>query len=147
MIEQRIVKNKDDNYLEHNVIKYSKTLFGRKSILIVADKKDLMLSLSDYLKKFDVDIYNSMYGQDCIDRVSEGNKYDLIIMDDEMQPKTGYNTLQELQQIHRFKIPVIIVLDKSKSIIKEHYLNDGFSDYVFIENLTGDLNSIIKKYI
>ena len=146
-IEQRIVKNRENNDLEQNVIKYSRTLFSRKSILIVTDKKNLMLSLSEFLKKYEVDIYNSMYGQDCIDRVNVGNKYDLIIMDDEMQPKTGYNTLQELQKNHRFKTPVIIVLDKSKSIIKEHYLKDGFSDYVFVENLTDDLNKVIKKYI
>lgn len=146
-IEQRIVKNRENNDLEQNVIKYSRTLFSRKSILIVTDKKNLMLSLSEFFKKYEVDIYNSMYGQDCIDRVNVGNKYDLIIMDDEMQPKTGYNTLQELQKILRFKTPVIIVLDKSKSIIKEHYLKDGFSDYVFVENLTDDLNKVIKKYI
>lgn len=147
MIEQHIASNKESNYLEQNIINYSKSLFGKKSILIVTDKKNLMISLSEYLKKYDVDIYNSMYGQDCIDRVNAGNKYDLIIMDDEMHPKTGYNTMQDLQKIHRFKIPVIIVLDKSKSIIKDHYLNDGFSDYIFVENLIDDLNGVIKKYI
>ena len=64
-----------------------------------------------------------------------------------MIPLTGINTLQKLQNINHFKIPVVITIDKNKEAIKHHYLNDGFSDYILKDDLINDLNRIIKKYL
>ena len=144
-MEQRIMNNEtvDEKY----IMNYSKTIFSKQRILLVTDKKYLLDNINEYLKKFKVDVFTSMYGQDCIDKVKEGNYYDLIIIDDEMQPTTGINTLQELKQIPKFKIPVVILLDKNKEAIKEHYIKDGFSDYILIDNLNSEIDKIIKKYI
>ena len=88
-----------------------------------------------------------MYGQDCIDKIKDGNYYDLIIMDDEMQLKTGINTLEELNKIKKFKIPVVIMLDSNKEAIKSHYINDGFSDYLLISDIKNEIKRIIEKYL
>lgn len=145
-IEQRIEKE-NNNIEEKQIREYSKSLFGKKSILIVTDKKDLLISITDVLKKYNIDIYNSMYGNDCIDKIKDGNYYDLIILDDEMQQKTGINTLQELREIHKFRIPVVILLDKNKDSIKEHYIKDGFNDYVLLDNLSKEVDKVLKKYL
>lgn len=65
-----------------------------------------------------------MYGNDCIDRIKQGQKYDLILLEDEMQPITGINTLQELKLIKKFNTPVIVMLDKNKEAIKHHYIEE-----------------------
>ena len=143
-IDQQVLNNNDNE--EKYIREYSKSLFSKKRILLVTDKKNLLINVSEYLKKYQVDLFTSMYGQDCIDKINEGNYYDLIIMDDEMQPKTGINTLQVLRQIPRFKIPVVIMLDKNKESIKGYYINDGFSDYILLENLSSEIDKIVKKY-
>lgn len=145
MMDQRVLNNNEND--EKYIREYSKSLFGKKRILLVTDKNDLLTSISEYLKKYKVDINTSMYGQDCIDKVRDGNYYDLIIMDDEMQPKTGINTLQDLKEIPRFKIPVVIMLNKNKEAIKGYYINDGFNDYILIDNLNSEIDKIMKKYI
>jgi len=123
------------------------SLFGKKKVLVVDDQNSSLIEIVEYLKKYKIEVYTTMYGQDCIDRISNKNKYDLILMGDEMKPKTGLNTLQELQKINKFKIPVIIMLDKNKEAIKEHYINDGFKDYILKRDLNKELDRIIKKYI
>lgn len=146
-LEQRVVESNDRNIDEKYIFNYSKSLFGKQRILIVTDKKDLLMNVSECLKKYNLDIFTSMYGQDCIDKVKDGNYYDLIIMDDEMEPKTGINTLEELKKISKFKIPVVILLDNNKEAIKGYYINDGFSDYVLIENLSSEIDRVVKKYV
>ena len=146
-LEQKVVESNDRNIDEKYIFNYSKSLFGKQRILIVTDKKDLLMNVSECLKKYNLDIFTSMYGQDCIDKVKDGNYYDLIIMDDEMEPKTGINTLEELKKISKFKIPVVILLDNNKEAIKGYYINDGFSDYVLIENLSSEIDRVVKKYV
>ena len=145
-IEQKIPRNCSSLLKEKTLIEYSKSLFGKNRVLLVSDKKEINNQISEILKKYDVDVFSSTYGQDCIDRIKEGITYDLIIIDDEMQPMSGINTLQELKKIHKFKIPVVIVLSKIKESIKEHYINDGFNDYILLNNLNIDLDRIVKKY-
>lgn len=146
-LEQRVENNNEKSLNEKYVSSYSKSLFGKRRILIVTDKKELLMNVNEYLKKYEVDVFTSMYGQDCIDKVKEGNYYNLIIMDDEMHPMTGINTLEELKLIPKFKIPVVILLDKNKEAIKGYYINDGFSDYILTENLNSEIDKVVKKYI
>ena len=86
-----------------------------------------------------------MYGLDCIDRIRNKQKYDLILMEDEMTPLTGINTLQKLQQIKHFKTPVVIMLEKNKEAIKHHYIEERFRDYLLKENIEIELDRIIKN--
>ena len=78
---------------------------------------------------------------------NNNEEFNLIIVEDEMKAITGINLLQQLNQINKFKVPVVILLDKNKETIKEHYINDGFSDYILKTNITNELERIIKKFI
>ena len=53
---------------------------------------------------------------------------------------------EELKNIKNFKIPVIIMLSDNKKEIKDHYLNDGFSDYILVSDMDNELKKIIEKY-
>ena len=57
----------------------------------------------------------------------------------------GYNTMKEITKINK-KIPLILLMEKNKENIKDHYIDDGFKDYIIKENVIEDLNRIIKKY-
>ena len=88
-----------------------------------------------------------MYGADCVEKIKLKQKYDLIILDDDMQPDTGLATLQELQKISKFKIPVIVTLEKNKEQIKEHYIEEGFKDYLLKYELETETKRISEKYL
>ena len=48
--------------------------------------------------------------------------------------------------IDKFNIPVIVMLQENKESIKEHYIKDGFEDYLLIRDLKNELERIINNY-
>lgn len=138
ILDQKIrVTNNDNNKpLEDMANEY----LHRKKVIIVNDKAELIKKMTTLIKNYNV--MTTMYGKDLIQRIENGEKYNLILLDDEMQPDSGYATLKELQKIKGFHTPVIILLNKDKMSIKEHYLKDGFVDYILVDNLNDEIKKI-----
>lgn len=143
-IEQKIKKEKvTDEKLEQ----YTEVASKNKRVLLVDNSKEFIEQITKELKKYNVDIVTTMYGADCVEKIKSKQKYDLIILDDDMQPDTGLATLQELQKISKFKIPVIVTLEKNKEQIKEHYIEEGFKDYLLKYELETETKRIAEKYL
>ena len=143
ILEQRInnENNKDQDYSKYSIF------LNKKRILLVSDKQDELNNISKYFNEKNIDVVKSMYANECIDRINNNEKYELIIVADEMSPVTGINLLQQLKDNKKFKTPIVILLDKNKESIKEHYISDGFNDYILKENLNEELERITKKFI
>ena len=142
MLEQKIKTQVNDS-LE----KYNNISLGKKRILIVDDKQKDLDIITNYLKKYDIEIIKSMYGDDCVDRINNNQNFDLILIEDEMKPKSAINVLQKLKKINHFKTSVVVMLDKNKEGIKEHYINDGFQDYLLKDKFFEELDRVIKHII
>ena len=84
-------------------------------------------------------------GLDAVDRIKSGRKFDFIIVDDEMTELTGITVLHKLKELKDFDTPVIIMLDTDKDNIKDHYLEDGFNDYLLTDDLDNELDRIVKN--
>lgn len=118
-----------------------------KKILLVDDKLDEIRKIEDLLTTSSKDVINlAMLGSECIEKIKAGEKYDLIIINDELRPVNALPTLQKLKEIKRFNTPVVVLLDKNKEFIKRHYLEDGFDDYILRSNLEEEIKRIIDKY-
>ena len=63
-----------------------------------------------------------------------------------MKEMSGLATLQELQKLKDFDTPVIVMLNESKDSIKEHYIKDGFADYLLTDDVEEEIIRIIEKY-
>lgn len=119
-------------------------------ILIVDDNNLNLKVASKLLEKQganNITCVNS--GFDCLDRISMGEKYDLIFMDDMMPKMSGKETFLKLKAIPGFITPVVALTANAISGSKEEYLKVGFSDYLAkpIEKseLTRVLNSVLKE--
>lgn len=89
-----------------------------------------------------------MHGNDLVQRIEDGEVFDLIILEDEARPDSALAILGKLQEAKKgFNVPTIVMLNKNKESIKEHYIEDGFSDYLRKENMEEEFDRIIKKYI
>ncbi len=145
-LDQRVVTKKEDTIID-NIEEYSNDWKLKKHILLVDDDSIELAKMEQVLKRDGLEIDAILLGKECIDKVKAGEKYDLIIMDDEMKPDNAYMIMQELKKTKKFHTPVIIMLDKKKDFIKDHYLKDGFKDYLFKEDFEQDIESIITKYL
>ena len=54
--------------------------------------------------------------------------------------------LKKLKELD-INIPCIIMLDEGKEKIKNHYVKDGFVDYILKNNLKEEVNKIIRKML
>lgn len=130
-----------------NVEKYSSDFFGKKRVLIVDDNKEELFQISNILSKYNVDINTTMSGKDCVDRINAREFYNLILIDDELKNNSAFAVLKKLKENKKFKIPVVVMLEKNKEHFKDYYMNDGFNNIILKENLSEDLEKIINKLL
>lgn len=141
VLDQKIKQEKDPFY--------SKYIFNKKKVIAVSDNLQTLKVMNGLADNYDIEFLTTMHGNDLVQRVNDGEVFDLIILEDKMKNKTSaLAILGKLQEVKEgFNIPTVVMLDKSKESIKEHYVEDGFSNYLLKENLEEEFNRIIKKYI
>ena len=83
--------------------------------------------LSDY--KFHITCLQS--GEEAINKLKEGARYDLIFLDHMMPIMDGIQTLRTLKNIPSIKLPPVIALTANAMVgMKEFYLKEGFDGYI-----------------
>ena len=145
-LQQQIVKLHDGE--EERPVETEELIdFPNAKVLIVDDNK-LNLKVADkLLKKYDIHTVLLESGFDTIENIKEGNKYDLILLDDMMPKMRGTETLQKLKEIEGFDIPTIALTANALSGMKEAYMKAGFSDYLAKPIVKEELIEILKKYL
>ncbi len=124
-IHQETARNTQSTVVLNSNINYS-----NKKVMIVDDNALNIKVAKRALKDFNLNIVESMSGQECLDKIKESNDYDLILMDIMMPNMSGETTLKELQKIDNFKTPVIALTADALTGAKEKYLSEGFIDYI-----------------
>ena len=69
-------------------------------------------------------------GYECIDKIKNNEKYDIILLDDQMPGLKGGDTLQELKKIEGFNTPVVCLTANALTGMRERYISQGFNDYL-----------------
>lgn len=118
-----------------------------KSILVVDDNKLNLKVATRLLEPYNLNIESALSGQECIDLINSGKKYDLILLDQMMPEMDGIETLHELKKNSDFNTPVIVLTADAIVGVKEKYLNEGFNDYLSKPIDVKELNQLLKKYL
>lgn len=104
--------------------------YGHKKILIVDDNKLNIKVAKRALSDFDFEIDECYDGLECLNKVVDGNEYDLILMDIMMPNMSGETAIKKLKENTNFKIPVIALTADAVAGAKEKYISEGFIDYI-----------------
>ena len=104
--------------------------FDSKKLLIVDDNKLNIKVAKRALQDFNFEIDEAYDGIECLEKVVEGNEYDLILMDIMMPNMSGETALSKLKENPNFKIPVIALTADVIAGAKEKYINEGFVNYI-----------------
>lgn len=125
---------------------YSEYIFNKKKVMVVSDKLQTLKDINTLASKYDIELLTTMHSSDIIERVKDGESFDLILLEDDMKPISGFGTLGKLQEAKEgFNVPTVIMLNKNKESIKDHYVEDGFSNYIRKQNLEEDFDKVIKN--
>ena len=126
-IPQKIV-----NMVVNNNINTKETTidYGSKKILIVDDNKLNIKVARKALQDFNFELDECYDGQQCLDKVINGNEYDLILMDIMMPNMSGETAMQKLKENPNFNIPTIALTADAVAGAQEKYISEGFIDYI-----------------
>ena len=118
-----------------------------KRVLVVNDNQLNLKVAERLLKAYKCDIDFASSGSECITKIANGEKYDLILLDDMMPKMSGSETLVKLKEIDNFNIPVCALTANAITGMREEYLGKGFNDYLSKPMVKEELNRVIKKYL
>ena len=105
--------------------------YSNKTILVVDDNKlNIKVALRSLEPLNFKEIDTCYNGQECLDKINSGKKYDCILMDIMMPVMNGEEALKKLQEIDGFNTPVIALTADAISGSEEKYKSLGFIAYV-----------------
>ena len=146
VIDQKIVSDKNISSIK-DAKKYSKNVKSKKRFLVADDNTLYLEKIERLLSKYNVDVVTTLVGRDVLDKINSGDNYDLIILKDDMQPDSAYSILKSLKENKKFNTSVVIAIEKDREFIKDHFIKDGFSDCIILENIENEIERVCSKYI
>ena len=132
--------------LQEKLDDYEK-IYDKKRILLVDDSENSEKIISKLLKSTNITMDYVSYGKDALDKVRNKEKYDLILLDEEMKPLSGYDTMKKLNNIKNFDTKVILLTRNNEYEYNDEYLNYGFSDYILKPIDKIKFFDIMNKYL
>lgn len=144
---QKIVEDNKIRELMDSNKKAQNLVFDNKKILIVDDNKLNLKVTSKLLEPYHIETTLLESGEECIDIIKEGVKFDLILLDQMMPGLNGTETLKRLKELDGFNIPVVVLTADAIQGQREKYLSDGFNDYISKPIDKNELNRVLKKYL
>lgn len=106
------------------------TKFNNKKVLLVDDDRLNNRILKRLLKIYNIELDTCERGIECIDKINNGEQYDLILMDIMMPDINGIDTLKKLKSNKNFNTKVIALTADALSTSRNKYLKAGFTDYL-----------------
>ncbi len=108
----------------------TEVLSGKK-ILITDDDVRNIFSLTKTLEKYKVEVVLAMDGVQALEQIKEHPDVDVVLMDMMMPEMDGYETIQEIRKIPKFRrLPIIAVTAKSMIGDRDKCIEAGASDYI-----------------
>lgn len=129
-IPQKISKMSKPIDEEKNENKEIRDNYKGMRILVVDDNELNIKVAARALSQLEFEIDQALSGQECIDKIKNGEKYDIILLDIMMPEMSGETTFTELKKIKDFDTPVVALTADAVSGAKEKYLNEGFNGYI-----------------
>ena len=146
-LSQKIISlsNTNSNVLEVKEDKLND--YSNKKVLIVDDNNLNIKVASKLLNKYGINPDTCLSGAECLEKINNGIKYDLIFMDDMMPNMSGPETLIKLKGNKDFNIPVVILTANAITGMREQYLEKGFDEYLSKPIDREKLDEILKKFL
>lgn len=118
-----------------------------KKILIVDDNNLNIKVTTKMLKDLKYQVDDCTSGKVCLEKIKNGNKYDVILMDIMMPEMSGEEVLKELKKDSDFITPVVALTADALSGCEEKYKSLGFSEYLSKPFKKDELDDKLKKLL
>ena len=117
--------------------------YNKKRVLLIEEDNAIIKLITKNLENMEIKVDVERLGKDGLDKIRSKEKYDLIILDEKLEPLNGFVIMYKLRQIRNFKTNVILITEDSNY----RYQDEGFIDYV-VKPIKKDIFiDKIRKYL
>ena len=140
------INSKEELVVGSNKPKLEKLDLSGKSILIVDDNSLNIKVATRFLLPYNGDIHSVLSGQECLDLISKGQKFDLILMDEMMPGLNGTETMKKLKE-KGYKTPIVVFTADEITGKKEKYLEVGFDGFLGKPIIKEEFEKVIEEFL
>ena len=139
VLDQKIVEEANEKYTKYE------SFYDEKKILLVDDNISTEKIISKLLRDTNIKLDYVGLGKEALDKIRGKEKYDLILLDEVMDPLDGVTVMKKFKDIRNFKTNVILLTRNNEYEYNEEYLKYGFSGYLLKPISKDKLFEIIDK--
>ena len=141
VLDQKIVEEANEKYTKYE------SVYDEKKILLVDDNISTEKIISKLIRDTNIKLDYVSLGKEALDKIRGKEKYDLILLDEVMDPLDGVTVMKKFKDIRNFKTNVILLTRNNEYEYNEEYLKYGFSGYLLKPINKDKLFEIIDKYL
>ena len=141
VLDQKIVEEANEKYNKYE------SFYDEKKILLVDDNISTEKIISKLIRDTNIKLDYVSLGKEALDKIRGKEKYDLILLDEIMDPLDGVTVMKKFKDIRNFKTNVILLTRNNEYEYNEEYLKYGFSGYLLKPISKDKLFEIIDKYL
>ena len=141
VLDQKIVEEANEKYTKYE------SVYDEKKILLVDDNISTEKIISKLIRDTNIKLDYVSLGKEALDKIRGKEKYDLILLDEVMDPLDGVTVMKKFKDIRNFKTNVILLTRNNEYEYNEEYLKYGFSGYLLKPISKDKLFEIIDKYL
>jgi len=140
-----ILDQKIDLNINKDIIKYEE-IYENIKLLMVDDSEAGIKIVEKITKNSNIQMDSVMNGKECLEKIRIHEKYDIILLDEQLSQITAMELIKKIKSIRNFDIPVILLTKDNSYEYNDEYKQLGFSDYLLKPLKKDELLNKINEY-
>ena len=142
----KIILDQKYDTIDTGINKYN-NIYDKKKVLLIDDSPSSEKLFNKILSETNIELTSVKLGKEGLEKIRNKEKYDLILLDEELEPQNGHIIMRKLLEIRNFNTKVILLTKDNKYDYDDSYLQEGFTDYIIKSSDKEEMLNKINKYL
>ena len=142
----KIILDQKYDTIDTSLNKYD-NIYDKKKVLLIDDSPSSEKLFNKILSGTNIELTSVKLGKEGLEKIRNKEKYDLILLDEELEPQNGHIIMRKLLEIRNFNTKVILLTKDNKYDYDDSYLQEGFTDYIIKSSDKEEILNKMNKYL
>ena len=142
----KIILDQKYDTIDTDINKYN-NIYDKKKVLLIDDSPSSEKLFNKILSGTNIKLTSVKLGKEGLEKIRNKEKYDLILLDEELEPQNGHIIMRKLLEIRNFNTKVILLTKDNKYDYDDSYLQEGFTDYIIKSSDKEEILNKMNKYL
>ena len=142
----KIILDQKYDTIDTDINKYN-NIYDKKKVLLIDDSPSSEKLFNKILSETNIELTSVKLGKEGLEKIRSKEKYDLILLDEELEPQNGHIIMRKLLEIRNFNTKVILLTKDNKYDYDDSYLQEGFTDYIIKSSDKEEILNKMNKYL